>query len=275
MHESKIKTVAHATDLHPEGGIAFSHAVAIARDFGAELVSIHARTMDDDAGRPMPDAEQLTRTWATNRDSDVESVAHTVRNESCCDDPVDTLLNILKDLGHDLLVVGTNQRKGIDRLVRGSVAESLVANNRTPTLVLPIGKRGFVADWSGLSNLRCVVVPVGSPQDLEAASTWIVEFVKRMGSQTPRVHLVHVADSDDAVELSAPQAPGIQWNIIRRKGELVEVLSEVVEEVDADLIAMPTRGQDSFLDVLTGTRTEKTLRISSRPVLIVPVPEAD
>lgn len=49
--------------------------------------------------------------------------------------PVETLLQVCVDYSADLLVLGTNQRRGIDRLVIGSVAEELVRKARCPVLV--------------------------------------------------------------------------------------------------------------------------------------------
>jgi nucleotide-binding universal stress UspA family protein len=48
---------------------------------------------------------------------------------------VETLLQVAIDYEADLLIVGTHGRRGIDRLLLGSVAETLVRNGRCPVLV--------------------------------------------------------------------------------------------------------------------------------------------
>jgi nucleotide-binding universal stress UspA family protein len=48
---------------------------------------------------------------------------------------VDTLLQMTVDYDADLLVVGTHGRRGLDRMLLGSVAEALVRKGRCPVLV--------------------------------------------------------------------------------------------------------------------------------------------
>jgi len=48
-----------------------------------------------------------------------------------------SIVQLASDLGADLIVIGTHNRKGIERLLMGSVAESTVRNARCPVLVIP------------------------------------------------------------------------------------------------------------------------------------------
>lgn len=55
--------------------------------------------------------------------------------------PVPTLLDTCMRLDADLLIVGTRARRGLDRLVLGSVAEALVRQAPCPVLVVRPGAR--------------------------------------------------------------------------------------------------------------------------------------
>jgi len=48
-----------------------------------------------------------------------------------------SIVQLASDLGADLIIVGTHNPKGIERLLLGSVAESTVRNARCPVLVIP------------------------------------------------------------------------------------------------------------------------------------------
>jgi nucleotide-binding universal stress UspA family protein len=48
-----------------------------------------------------------------------------------------SIIQLASDLGADLIVIGTHNPKGIERLLLGSVAESTVRNARCPVLVIP------------------------------------------------------------------------------------------------------------------------------------------
>ena len=50
----------------------------------------------------------------------------------------DGILNCSKQFQADLIVIGTHSRSGIDRLLLGSVAESVVRNSEIPVLVVPL-----------------------------------------------------------------------------------------------------------------------------------------
>jgi nucleotide-binding universal stress UspA family protein len=50
----------------------------------------------------------------------------------------DGILSCSKEFKADLIVIGTHSRTGIDRLLMGSVAESIVRNSEVPVLVVPL-----------------------------------------------------------------------------------------------------------------------------------------
>lgn len=50
----------------------------------------------------------------------------------------DSILKCSKEFNADLIVVGTHNRKGLDRLFMGSVAEHVVRHSHIPVLVVPM-----------------------------------------------------------------------------------------------------------------------------------------
>lgn len=54
----------------------------------------------------------------------------------------DGILSCSKEFKADLIVIGTHSRSGIDRLLMGSVAESVVRNSEVPVLVVPMMGEG-------------------------------------------------------------------------------------------------------------------------------------
>ena len=50
----------------------------------------------------------------------------------------DGILSCSKEFQADLIVIGTHSRTGIDRLLMGSVAETVVRNSDIPVLVVPL-----------------------------------------------------------------------------------------------------------------------------------------
>lgn len=255
----------HATDLHPDGGTAFEHSVALARASGAKLFTVHARTpFKDSAQRPMPDADELLSRWSSDAVVDYTPMEH-----DCCDDPVDTLLDAMRRVHPDLLVLGTHQRTGISRLLHESVSHALAVNSDVPTLFLPIGQPGFLGA-AGQVTIRKILVPVGDDQDFAVAIPAAAQLAERIGLKELDFHVLHVGDPGVLENQFAPEHTGWNWRFVDARGDLSSALQGYADEHDIDLVVMATRGQNGILDVLRGTHTQQMLQRTNCPLLVVP-----
>ncbi len=260
------QTILHATDLRPEGGTAFEHGVALARELKARLVSVHASAPDADT-RAMPAATTLLERWGDESEVDHETIEHV-----CCEDPIDTLLDVMHSVDHDLIVVGSHQRKGVERLVSGSVSESVILNSKKPVLVVPVGKPGFVEDASGKVTIDKIVVPAKSHEELQAVQAALMRHVPDVKNRKLDLYVVVVGDAEGvgASQMSTPDGARWTWHTLHKNGKLAESISEAVDEVGADLLAMATQGQNSLLDTVVGTNTLQAMRTTDVPLLVVP-----
>ncbi|MFD2145119.1 universal stress protein [Mucilaginibacter antarcticus] len=60
-----------------------------------------------------------------------------VINYSEFGDTADGIIECSKQFGADMIVVGTHSRSGFDRLLMGSIAETVVRQSEIPVLVVP------------------------------------------------------------------------------------------------------------------------------------------
>lgn len=261
--KTQERVFAHLTDLHPDGGVAFAHSVALAERAGAHLVSLYAS--DTPNARAMPNAAALLKRW----EREPAAVRHTAMTHSCCDDPVDTLLDGLRPLNADLIVLGTHQWKGFGRLVKSSVSESIATQGLAPTLVLPIGEEGFVTEETGGLTLKRVLIPVGDRQEAEVAVQGAMRFLQQARAEDVEITLLRMGDGDFPLDVLRPE--GVQWNEVRRPGGLVEGILAECEEKNCDLVVMASRGQDGILDVFRGTQTQQVMRKLKKALLVLPV----
>jgi nucleotide-binding universal stress UspA family protein len=271
--ESKdVYTIAHATDLLADGGIAFAHGVALARDAGAALYSLHANPETPDTQRRMPRAEELLGRWSQGSGGgEVPELEHHRTTHTCCEDPVDTLLDALGQIEPDLLVVGTRSREGFERFFHESVSMALARNGATPTLFVPIGAEGFVDPGDGRLELRRLLVPIEGREDADSTLEVLVELLDRLGVDDVELIALHVGDDDLLERLSLPERPGWRWTREQQRGETVEAIAGCAREHDVDLVVMSTRGQDRLLDVFRGPQTERVVRHALGPVLSIPL----
>ncbi len=137
-----IRSILHPTDFSPQADSALMFALALARDQKAKLVILHvARWPARPIGLP-PES-------APPPDDDVErrELERQLRQRPVGDLPVeyrleyaDTfaegILKVARELGSDLIVMGTHGRTGWRRLLLGSVAEELIRKAPCPVLTV-------------------------------------------------------------------------------------------------------------------------------------------
>jgi nucleotide-binding universal stress UspA family protein len=59
-------------------------------------------------------------------------------------DVVETILRVAQEKGADLIVIGTHGRKGLDRILFGSVAEGVVKNSPIPVVSINPYRAGYL-----------------------------------------------------------------------------------------------------------------------------------
>jgi nucleotide-binding universal stress UspA family protein len=179
-----VSSIAHPTDLSPQGIPAFEHALSLALANRCRLDLLH---VDDPGATPdwddFPHVRQTLERWGilppgAPVEAIEQSTGVTVRKVGIRDrGPVEGLAHYLGEKHADLIVMATHGRAGIDRLVNSSVTADLVHTLGVPTLILGPAARSFVDPANGRLAIRKVLVPVDHDPDPHAEtfrcrSTW-------------------------------------------------------------------------------------------------------
>ena len=222
--------------------------------------------------------------------------------------PSHVLLDYAEREGADLVVMGTHGRRGLRRLFLGSVAGEVLRRTQVPVLVVPEPTprhplRLVLAptDFSDASRWTLPVAAglaalYGADLDLVHALE-PVRFVEAMtGAEVvpglaPGLHaeaerrLQALADDPDLVEAVAegveegvPVEGGgrparIGQHLV--EGRAAEAIVEVARSRGGGAIVMAKRGLHGVERFLLGSVTERVCRLSSCPVLVVPIDEHD
>lgn len=177
--------------------------------------------------------------------------------------------------GADLIVVGTHGRSAPGRYLLGSVAENLVRASTVPVIVVPEGGANRFATG------QRVVVATDFSEPARAGVRAAAAIAR--GLALP-LSLVHVEDDDSSLddphrkasqtllgyEVEVANAEGLEAHGHVRNGDPSTVLTEYADEHDAGLIAIGTRGTRGLQRVLIGSVTDRVVRRSHVPVLVVP-----
>lgn len=122
-----------ATDFSPSSDLALRHAAELARLLPAEVLLLHVA---DAASTRTRIEEKFRQALSASRAGDVvgeELLLH--------GDPAESILAHATRTKARLIVMGTQGRRGMDRLLLGSVAEAVIRGARCPVLVVRNGGR--------------------------------------------------------------------------------------------------------------------------------------
>jgi len=129
------------TDGSEGAETAVNHAIEIAKQFDAEILTVYAvdpsAVPPDVAGTGM--IESLEREGERAIESIVEQVEAAgldARGDVVDGPPSSAILDYIEDNDVDLVIMGTHGRTGLDRVLLGSVTERLVRTSTVPILTV-------------------------------------------------------------------------------------------------------------------------------------------
>lgn len=197
-------------------------------------------------------------------------------------DPADEIARYARDAGQDLVAMATHGRSGVERWVRGSVAERVLRACEVPLLLC----NPFALEPRDRGPFERVLVPLdGSP-----TSARIVPLVEQVArAHASRVTLLRVEPMIIS-EVPSPVVSGSLWDpaplesslepqraALAAAGVPVEaraaygvVAAEVLRAArEADLLAMTTHGRSGVSRWWFGSVAEQVLRHAPCPLLVL------
>jgi universal stress protein A len=141
----KLKRFLVVTDFSAASAAALRCAALLVPRFNADVVLVHAL---DSAKVPRHGGNRAgasSRQKADRRLQEIVAAAqagrYVVERTAASGNPIEVILAEAKRVTADLIVMGTNGRRGMSRLALGSVAESVVRRAGCPVLVVKAGMK--------------------------------------------------------------------------------------------------------------------------------------
>ena len=272
-------------DSSPASRGALDCALAMSARYGAELVVVHAvppgRPFSWRAGARAALMERLRQEAAQ------VNVALTERVQS--GEPAETILLRAQTLRPDLIVVGTTQRSGIERIRAGSVAERVAAKATVPVLLVPRRRR-----TSAPHPFRHIAVAV----DFSASSGRAIEQARALAiGPGDRITLIHVVPGfssavrpyldgyavvpyqDERIRearlrlrnaASVERASRIPIDTRVVPGDTTTEINRVVDTIGADLLVVGVPKRSAVSRAVFGTTAARLHRSVRVPLLAVP-----
>jgi len=163
-----IKTILHPTDFSPAANFAFQIASTLAKGYNARLILVHLvpPAFLTNEGMPglylnpptaNPERPEERFSWPQPADPNLR-VEHRVAED---DNASEGILRLAQEADCDLIVMGTQGRSGLKRLLMGSVAEEVLRKSLCPVLTVkapPISAAPHAEPCEVVASVR----PVGA-----------------------------------------------------------------------------------------------------------------
>jgi nucleotide-binding universal stress UspA family protein len=284
------------TDFSANAEHALWFALRLARVFDAEVHLVHVRILLEGHRQTEELQRELELIEAQNDEHTMaaldrragvdDAVVHThlVRGLSVSE----SLIEVARDLGCDLVVMGTHGRRGLRHLLLGSVAEEVL---RTAEMkVITVRESADTDERSAGSILVPHDFSERSKKALDVARLWaqaldasvtLLHVVEPL--VYPEFYAVDAMPEDvqqeveerswEALrEVAAEHLDGIEHEVKVVSGRATEVILDQALADRCDLVVMATRGLSGIEHLLLGSVAEGVVRRSEVPVLTVRLP---
>jgi nucleotide-binding universal stress UspA family protein len=282
----QLKRILLPTDFSETAVDAKRHGIALARAFGAELHLLHVFPLRAESllmPTPRP-GDEMERAVGAH----LEELATLIREAGVrCEisirrgDPAFQILQAAREEEADLIVMATHGRKGVPRVVLGSVTEAVLHATPAPLLTIPPRAPG-----RGGSFRRVLCAVDFSPSSPATFAHALAMVTDSSGS------LIVLNVIDPAFSSSAPDAARASaeralaslhgrvpaeggWCAVRdavRFGDTATEVLKAAEEEEAHLIVVGAHSRRPAVAAMVGSCADRIVRESPCAVLAVPAP---
>lgn len=293
------------TDFSENADLALAHAVHLADRFGASLHLLHvvgelnaawnglAETEDRSAeleARIQSEVEERVQRMASDHSS-VGVQTEVVQQPNV--NVVDTVLEYVDGHDIDFVVMGTRGRRGIGRLMLGSVANRAI--RQAPCPVMTVRAETEKAVNASHMNYQDILVPIDFSEYSRKALRLSKDVAARHGAHLQLMFIaekrvvptfsdtglpgVSVVEMDPDIVENAQDAlrevdehvggPSVESTYHVQEGEVAQEIVDFAETNETDLVVMATRGQTGITRFVLGSNTERVVRAAPCPVLTV------
>jgi nucleotide-binding universal stress UspA family protein len=297
----QFQTIVCATDLSDPVDHAVLQGVALAKEFRSRLLIAHiidlpAPSMYGEAY--LAPEEHLSRNLENARQRIDEMMAPARVNWEArirAGQPAEELTRIARAEQVQMAISATHGRKGLKRLLLGSVTEKLMRTLPCPLLVVRGGIQPAPAD-AETSRFKRILVGCDFSPDADLALAHALSLAQEFQAE---LHLAHVIELPTYTDILRPVITHRQSTSAEIKTFLQDKLDALVPE-DArhwcrtvttlhegqpydrllqyaewaaiDLIVLGTRGHGLIDTMLIGSTTDRVIRHATCPVLSVALP---
>ncbi|HLT48162.1 MAG TPA: universal stress protein [Rubricoccaceae bacterium] len=292
MPPLRLRRILFTTDYTALAERAFSHAAYLAATHDAALHVLHVVSgKDGDPLAPLDAlrltqadvAEQLGLPAPPSSAGPADAPVPVVEVERQGTDPAGVILDYAREVDVDLIVMGTHGRSGLERVRRGSVAETVVRQAPCPVLTV-------TAEAGPAGPVGRVLAPVDFSEPAAEAARHARALADLYGA---RLDLLHVVDEVllrpvyvpllggfqvDEAEVTAraeaqlkalADALGGEAAVHVRVGHPALTIVDFAEAEGVGLVVIGSHGRSGLERLVLGSVAERVIRMAPCPVFTV------
>jgi len=279
-----MKNLLIPTDFSKYSDHALEFAIEFAQNKGGKLYLLHSvyTTHIFDslyldpilAARLMKDVETAAEEKLASMRSEISKRGVDVETVSTCSPLIDAIEDVIKGNHIDLVLMGTKGASGLKEFFIGSNTEKVMRISSVPVLAIP--------DDFRFDQVKHIIVPIDYLQVTERFMQEVLLVQQIFGATLDFVWVKthHFMDQDDLLHANfehyARKKFGNIYNVYIKRDMMPEsAILRFIDEIDADLVMMPTSQKKGIEHLFLGSTTENLANHSPVPVLGFPTKKTD
>lgn len=244
--------------------------------FDSEEFSISPGQLEDRLCHGRDACEKAVKDYSPDFGEDIEYLV--IQGE-----PHEVITSVARERGADLIAMGTYGRKGLRRMIMGSVTSGVILDS--PCDVLVVKKQ--CEECSG--HYRHVLIPYDGSQPSRTAIDRVVNITNSDEPSTTMLYVIPRYEEmvgfikTDTIERSIREeatrivlegeqlaaGKGLNANTVIEEGRAADKIVESAQEMGSDLIVLGSHGWHGVDKSILGSTAERVIARSPIPILIV------
>jgi len=296
----KLKNILFPTDFSRCADQALTHAVYLAEKYQAALHLLHVVTLFEDQlgilSEELAETEELVKKLEEKAEIELNNAANAHANDDMeiivkqkrAISAAPAILEYASKNSIDLIVMGTQGRRGIEHLLLGSAAEEVIRSAECPVFTIRESE-----EVKPIKLFEQILVPVDFSEHSNKALGFAKEIADSYGANIQILHVIedtiHPAFSLSGKSSIFDLVPRIEEDCRRRIEKLIQETGVSKENTEiivkggqaandiikfakdnsSDLVVIATHGLTGIEHLLLGSVTEKVVRMAHCPVFTV------
>jgi nucleotide-binding universal stress UspA family protein len=283
------KSIVVGFDESESSKAALKEASLRIKNHGGKLFLVHAVYFDQEEFTTQPSQMERRFEIGTRFCMDAKKDLHdnyglngSIESVICEGEPPEVIVEVAEGKKADIIALGTYGRKGLKRLIMGSVTSQVVLNATCDVLVVkkPCSKcsgsyQSLLVPFDGSESSRKALMKACNLAKFDGAEVSVLYVIPRyeemidfFKTDSVKKSLFQEAEKivDGAKSIAA--GAGVSIKAVVQEGHADEKIVEIANTMKHDLIVVGTHGWRGVNKALLGSTAERVIAHTSCPVLI-------